>query len=67
MVSGNNAPYIGKNATYVGSQWEECALHRQSVGRKYLTIGTEKWVSGKNGSYVGWSVGRIPFLLIVIR
>ncbi|CAI9567733.1 unnamed protein product [Staurois parvus] len=60
----------GKNAPYIGGQWEECPLmppsHWWSVGKMPLTLG----VSGKNFPYIGghweecslhwWSVEECP-------
>ncbi|CAI9584113.1 unnamed protein product [Staurois parvus] len=34
----------GKNAPYIGGQWEECSLHSWSLGRMLLTF----VVIGKN-------------------
>ncbi|CAI9540690.1 unnamed protein product [Staurois parvus] len=39
----------GKNAFYIGGQWEECYFHWSSEGRINLTL----WISGKNVPYIG--------------
>ncbi|CAI9613709.1 unnamed protein product [Staurois parvus] len=51
----------GKNAPYIGGQWEECPLHWWSMERMPPTL----VVNGNNAPYIGGQLERM-FLTLVL-